>query len=80
MSRLTRMTYPLGGPGPGHEVTDIDQVKEGAQVWVQSFGRWRDGEVTKVGRTRVTVRCIRNDQGTEHEAAQPLGAVRLQLL
>lgn len=79
MTRLNTMTYPIDRR-PGHKVESIDQLAPGQPVWVQAFGRWRDGEVIKIGRTRVTVRCLRNQQGTEYEAPQPLGAVRLQLV
>lgn len=35
-------------------------------VQVHSYGAWRSGVVIKVGRTRVTVRYIKNLQGDAH--------------
>lgn len=49
----------------------------GQAVTVDAFGRLRQGVVTKLGRTRVTVRFASNQEGTNiHEKAFPAYDVR----
>lgn len=45
-------------------------------VWVDAFGCWRQGVVTRAMRTRVDVRYVRNGSGDEHQRTFHLGAVR----
>ena len=44
-------------------VYTVSDFTVGQQVWVMADQGFRHGEVTKIGRTRVTVRHPRNQQG-----------------
>jgi hypothetical protein len=55
---------------PPAEVVRVDQtVHVGQRVQVWSFGRNRDGVVTKLGRTRATVSYPQNRQGVRNVKA-----------
>ena len=45
----------------------VRQFEPGQAVHVHAYGTWRAGTVTKLGRTRVTVRYVRNGDGQTDE-------------
>jgi hypothetical protein len=49
----------------------------GTAVQVQAFGKWREGTVTGLGRTKVKVRYIRSMAGTVAERTFDSSEVRL---
>lgn len=53
----------------------VRQFGPGQAVHVHAYGTWRAGTVTKLGRTRVTVRYVRNADGQLDERSFPATAV-----
>jgi|SRR6266542_4392752 len=53
----------------------VRQFEPGQAVHVHAYGNWRPGTVTKLGRTRVTVRYVRNADGRTDERPFPTTAV-----
>lgn len=53
----------------------VRQFEPGQAVHVHAYGTWRAGTVTKLGRTRVTVRYVRNADGQLDERSFPATAV-----
>jgi hypothetical protein len=50
-------------------------LQVGQPVHVPAHGSWRPGTVTKLARTRVTVRYVRNADGDTDERAFPMAQV-----
>ena len=53
----------------------VRQFEPGEAVHVHAYGTWRAGTVTKLGRTRITVRYVRNADGQLDERSFPATAV-----
>ncbi len=62
-----------GGDAPSGPASGRLQV--GQPVHVPAYGNWRPGTVTKLARTRVTVRYVRNADGDTDERAFPMAQV-----
>ncbi len=56
---------------PSARTFQVDQA-----VHVHAYGNWRAGTVTKIGRTRVTVRYTRNADGQPDERAFPTDQIQ----
>jgi len=68
-----RFAAPTTGqaPRPPAGTFQVDQA-----VHVHAYGNWRRGVVTKIGRSRVTVRYARNAEGQPDERAFPTDQIR----
>jgi hypothetical protein len=66
----------LAVPEPGEAVEDVAELTEGAEVWVNAFGRWRMGRVIKLYKVRAAVDYERNQQGDRDTKAFPLASIR----
>jgi hypothetical protein len=74
--RFTPPTAPTAPTGPtgGRLAARSFQVDQA--VHVHAYGNWRPGTVTKIGRSRVTVRYARNAAGTPDERAFPTDQIQ----
>jgi hypothetical protein len=66
MSKIDAEAFAVGG---GRVETVTASYSVGDKVQAYAFGAWRDGVVTKLGRTRVTVNFTRNRSGDQAERA-----------
>lgn len=54
----------------GAQVTEkVVEYRVGDQVMVDAFGRWRQGVVTKLGRSKLTIEYVSNAGGAKRERA-----------
>jgi hypothetical protein len=69
--RFTAPATPPKADRPPARTFPVDQA-----VHVHAYGNWRAGTVTRIGRTRVTVRYTRNADGQPDERAFPTDQIQ----